>query len=98
MRGRRQGQAVARPLAKPGRSVLEAASDGDAPSPTETRKVSDFASRGMVDYSVYDRTHLRPGHKLAGPAIIEEMTSTTVMHATRELVVDESGNLIITTR
>ena len=33
-----------------------------------------------IDYTIYDREHLHPGHKLTGPAIVEQMDSTTAIY------------------
>ena len=85
-------------LGKPGRSAVTPAGEREEPIPTGIRPVSDFRSGSMLDYAVYDRARLKAGHKLVGPAIIEERTSTTVIHATRDLVVDKFGNLVITAR
>lgn len=50
-----------------------------------------------VDYAVYDRTKLRATDTLAGPAIVREPTSTTVIHDGDTLTVGEYGELIIHT-
>ena len=44
---------------------------------------------------VYRRERLRAGHRLSGPAIVEQMDSTTVMLGGQEAVVDERANLVI---
>src|SRR5262249_15530754 len=50
---------------------------------------------GWVDCPVYDREKLRSGNRLAGPAIIEQVDSTIVIHREQEAYVDEFGNVII---
>ncbi|MEM7030438.1 MAG: hypothetical protein AAF629_12785 [Chloroflexota bacterium] len=50
-----------------------------------------------VDYAVYDRTRLFSADRLEGPAIIEEPSSTTVIHAGDLLTVGEYGELVIDT-
>lgn len=52
-------------------------------------------SGGYVDCPIYDRYTLLAGALLEGPAIIEEMDSTTVVHPAHRVEVDEFGNLII---
>jgi N-methylhydantoinase A len=47
------------------------------------------------DTSIYDRTHLRAGDSLAGPAVITEYSSTTVVPPGDILTVDRLGNLVI---
>ena len=44
---------------------------------------------------VYDRYSLQPGMQLAGPAIVEEHESTTVVGVSDQVGVDHLGNLRI---
>jgi N-methylhydantoinase A len=41
--------------------------------------------------AIYKRDQLEPGHVVAGPAIIEELSSTTVVGPEQEASVDEYG-------
>lgn len=50
---------------------------------------------GFVPTPVYDRTRLHPGARVAGPAIVEERESTTVIGPGDALTVDALGNLRI---
>ena len=43
----------------------------------------------------YDRTKLRPGHHLNGPAIIDQMDSTTIIPPGFSGQVDDSGNIVL---
>jgi N-methylhydantoinase A len=52
-------------------------------------------TRGYVDTPVYDRYRLGPGLSLAGPAIVEERESTTVLPPGATAVADEYANLIV---
>jgi N-methylhydantoinase A len=54
------------------------------------------AAHGWADTPVYDRTRLPTGQVLRGPALIEEMSSTTIVGVGHHAVVDDFGNLIIT--
>jgi len=45
---------------------------------------------------VYARERLRPGHRFAGPAIVEQYDATTVVCPEQEVTVDDWGNLLIT--
>ncbi|GED31610.1 hydantoinase/oxoprolinase family protein [Brevibacillus centrosporus] len=56
-----------------------------------------FEGKGWVTTDVYDRHKLSPGASFEGPAIVEERSSSTVMHPGQSLTVDEYGNLIILT-
>jgi N-methylhydantoinase A len=48
---------------------------------------------GRAEASIYDRALLREGHEIAGPAIIEEAASATVLRPDHRLQVDRLGNL-----
>jgi N-methylhydantoinase A len=45
---------------------------------------------------VYDRSHLRAGDELAGPAVVEEDGSTLVVGPGASARVAPSGNIIVT--
>ena len=49
----------------------------------------------MVDTPVYVRARLAPGTKIAGPALIEEAESTSVIGPKANVEVDRFGNLIM---
>lgn len=53
------------------------------------------ARHGWLDTPVYDRERVPTGVRFTGPALLEEMSSTTVVGAGQDVVVDEFGNLII---
>lgn len=44
---------------------------------------------------VYERYHLLPGTRLEGPAIIEELESTAIIHPGDRVEIDDAGNLIV---
>lgn len=50
---------------------------------------------GWHDTPVYDRDKLHSGNRLSGPAIIEQMDSTTVVHPGQTAQIDRFGNIII---
>jgi N-methylhydantoinase A len=60
------------------------------------RDAFDFGSRATRRFAVYDRALLRPGDVFAGPALIEEGTSTTVINGGQQVRVDPHGYLLIT--
>ncbi len=70
--------------------------DGSTPQPRLSRGVWRGGESGRVDYAVYERDTLAPGARLDGPAVIEERTATTVIHAGDSLSVGEHGELDIT--
>ena len=62
---------------------------------TGERKVFFGKEHGSLATAIYDRKLLEPGHKIFGPAIVEQMDTTTVIHPEQEATVDEYGNIII---
>lgn len=50
---------------------------------------------GWLDTPVYDRDRVPTGVRFSGPALLEEMSSTTVVGAGQDVEVDAYGNLII---
>lgn len=64
-----------------------------APQPTGQRRVR-FAD-GWHDVPVLDRAGFQQGDRIAGPAVIEESASVTILQPGQSLVVDRLGNLII---
>ena len=79
-------------IAKPPVRKLE---PGEPAEPKERRPVY-FAEAGdYVDCPIYDRYALAAGAAFAGPAVVEEFDSTTVVHPGFSVSVDDVGNLII---
>ena len=70
---------------------------GPLPEPFERRTVR-FTAEGATDCPVYDREPLRAGHSLEGPAIVEQLDSTTPIFPGDRAVVDSAGNLAIRIR
>ncbi len=77
----------------------------DAPPPTEApsgRRAKSsavrpvcFADEVPVEAPIYERSSMPPGSKIVGPAVIEQLDSTTVLFPGDRLTVHESGALII---
>lgn len=83
-------------IAKTGElSFPEIAKAEDEAKPVSRRPV--WFERGWIDTPVYDRDALRSGHKINGPALVEENASVTVLDPAKSLTVDKYGNLLITT-
>ena len=61
----------------------------------ERRPFYDLARGKFLDACVYDRGRLGAGDCFAGPAIVEQYDSTTVVLAAQTLTVDDFGNLLI---
>ena len=68
--------------------------DSPAPSPTMHREVW-FSDGGSVRGAVYLREHLEPGHRIAGPAVVDQLDATTPVYPGDAARVDTAGNLVI---
>jgi N-methylhydantoinase A len=71
--------------------------DADASSARRgTRRVFWRDVEGYADTPVFDGHALAPGHRIEGPAMVEERATAIPLHPGQQLEVDEMGNLIIT--
>jgi N-methylhydantoinase A len=64
------------------------------PEPKEHREAV-FGDEGAVRTAVYERDRLRPGARIEGPAIIEQLDSTVMVPPGDEAEVDGWSNIII---
>jgi len=48
-----------------------------------------------ADYTLYDRDKLHYGNVIMGPAVIEQMDSTTILLSNQKITVDEYLNMMI---
>ena len=83
------GHAAARRGAPPPSAAV-----GSTPAPKRPRVV-DFDVDGTHQTAVYERGDLPIGFSTRGPVVIEEPTTTTLVHPGQTLEVDEFGNLVI---
>ena len=63
---------------------------------TGSRQIYFDRNAGYRETPSFDRTRLKPGHRIEGPAVVEEHASTTVLFPGDTLEVDDYLNLIIT--
>jgi len=54
-----------------------------------------FPATGFTATPIYDRARLGPGHGFAGPAIVEQTDSTTVVPPDATVEIDGQGNILI---
>ena len=73
------------------------AAGGDEPPAAARRggRHSFFADGGWLDCPVWAREALLAGNRIAGPAIIEEVSATTVLYPGDQARVDAVGSLIV---
>jgi N-methylhydantoinase A len=62
---------------------------------TGERKVYFGKEHGPLTTQIYNRDLFEPGHKITGPAIVEQLDTTTVIHPEQEATVDDYRNIII---
>ena len=68
--------------------------EGLPASPAGTRRVW-FSAERAVECPVYVRDDLSPADRIAGPAIIEELDSTTVVHPGQHLIISQHGTAVL---
>jgi len=73
----------------------ETSRDGKDSSGARTQPTRIYADGDWRDGYIYDRAKLRPGNRVAGPAIVTEMDSTTVILPDHVGIVDDVGNILI---
>ncbi len=78
-----------------GKRRTEAAATGQSysPSPSRTRRIYDGRAGAWENWAEYERAALRPGAEAAGPAIVTEAETTTIVPAGFRLSMD--GNRYI---
>ena len=59
------------------------------------RKIYFGKEHGTVLCQIYARERLEPDHKISGPAVIEQLDTTTVIHPEQDATVDDYRNLIV---
>jgi len=71
---------------------------GDATPPASARRGERaviFENSGTVQAAVFDRTKLMAGNVIVGPAIVEEVASTTLVEPGDTVTVNEYGHLVM---
>ena len=69
--------------------------DLGAPTVRDTRQVY-FSNETPVDAYIFDRSEMRSGQCIEGPAIIEQMDTTTLVYPGDVAKMTPDGHLIIT--
>mgnify|MGYP000001288085 CR=1 FL=1 len=80
-------------LPKPQPQPAELAGAGVRPAPYAERPV--YFAGGWRTTPIYARAGLAPGQRLRGPAIVEQLDSTTLILPDEDARVDALGNLIV---
>ncbi len=82
-------------IEKPDLAEVAVAPDAPLPEPVELRKVRFDGTKDYIPTKVYQRTGLRAGCRIGGPAIIEQMDSTCVIPEGWEAYVDGFYNILV---
>ncbi len=86
-----------------GLAARRSVSESEIPTPAttsvetaiQTHRDVWFPVTGFVPTPIYERIHLKPGHCFAGPAIVEQTDSTTVIPPGASVALDARANLRI---
>ena len=81
---------------KPKLVVLEQSEFDLEQARRDLRPVFFAEEQSFLETPIYDRYRLSPGQRLEGPAIVEELDSTSVIHPGFRAEVDQYGNLLVT--
>jgi N-methylhydantoinase A len=80
-------------ISKPRSAMLE--NPAGTATPKSHRQVWFTECGGFTQCPIYDRYTLGPAARLEGPAIVEELDATTVLHPGYQAEVDATGNLLM---
>ena len=69
---------------------------GESPSAAASAKLTLYVEGKDQEATLYDRSKLRSGNVIKGPAIVLEMDSTTLILPGHVGTVDDWGNILIT--
>jgi N-methylhydantoinase A len=73
----------------------ELAANTETREKVKGRRKVHFPGHGFIECPIYDRAALRPGERIDGPAIVEQMDTTAVIFPDQEIKCDEHGNMLI---
>jgi Hydantoinase/oxoprolinase C-terminal domain/Hydantoinase/oxoprolinase N-terminal region len=93
--GRRAGGLPGLPHLRPGVGTVRLPDGAPDPSAALARTTRIWVDGSHADTAVYDRTALRAGNVVTGPAIITEMDSTTLVLPGHAATVHPGGSLLI---
>lgn len=79
----------------PPAKVRAAATATAMPAPSSTREVWIDGQHGWAEVPIFDGGGLQPGHTIAGPAVVEELTTTILFGAGSRLLVTGADNYLI---
>ena len=87
--------AVSGVMRKPAFEQVPGRGPDPAAAASGSRPVYFADTGGFAATPTFKREHLKAGNVIAGPALVEEYASTTVLHPGDVLTVDAFGNLVI---
>ena len=75
--------------------AVPASPDGTATPAAKGRRRVDFDADGVHEAVVFDRRVLPVGFEAPGPVVVEDETTTALVHPGQTLEVDEAANLVV---
>ncbi len=66
--------------------------------PKTSHRVFDNSECKWLNYGIYNRAEIDPGHTFSGPALVIEDQTTTVVNADFDCLVNAVGHLLLTRR
>ena len=84
-------------IARPQLRIVEKGELDSSGARKDCRQVYFSETKETLPCEVYDRYQLKCGNRIAGPAIVEEIDSTVLIHPGGHADVDRFGNLVIET-
>ncbi|PDT43387.1 MULTISPECIES: hydantoinase/oxoprolinase family protein [Sinorhizobium] len=74
---------------------VAAVAEGEAVRPAKTRRLFEAAQGTYLEAGIHERTHLKPGDVVRGPAVIVERETSTVLTSAFRAIVQNDGCLLV---
>ncbi|ULR47232.1 hydantoinase/oxoprolinase family protein [Rhizobium sp. K102] len=75
---------------------IASVAEGDVLRPAKTRRLFEASQGAYLEAGIHDRTGLKPGDVVKGPAVIVERETSAVLTASFKAVVQRDGCLLVT--
>ncbi|OHV24050.1 hydantoinase/oxoprolinase family protein [Rhizobium sp. RMa-01] len=75
---------------------IPSVAEGDVVPPVKTRRLFEASQGAYLDAGIHERTGLRPGDVVKGPAVIVERETSAVLTSSFKAVVQRDGCLLVT--
>ena len=75
---------------------IPSVAEGGVVPPVKTRRLFEASQGAYLDAGIHERTTLRPGDVVKGPAVIVERETSAVLTASFKAIVQHDGCLLVT--